>query len=62
MIKGKTRDWLVAEDYDSLSIEPGDFIYVKKERPTEEFWFYLSRVGAIAAIVASVATVILVFK
>jgi len=62
LIKGKTRDWLVAEDYDSLSVEPGDFVYVKKERPTEEFWFYLSRVGAVAAIVASVATVILVFK
>lgn len=62
LIKGKSRNWYLVDDHDDLTVESGDFIYVKKKRPTEEFWFYVGRVSIIAAIIGSVATVILAFK
>ncbi len=62
LIKGKARNWLKAEYDEQLIIEPGDFVYVKKERPQEEFWFYLGRIGAIAGVLGSLATIYLAFS
>ncbi len=62
LIKGKTRNWYLVEDNENIPVEAGDYIYVKKERPTEEFWFYLSRIGAVAGLLGSIATIILVFQ
>ncbi len=62
LIKAKSYDWLRVVDYDNLIIESGDYIYVKKEPPTEEFWYYLGRIGAVASILGSIATVIFVFR
>lgn len=62
LIKGKSYNWLRAVDHDNLKVEAGDYIYVKKEQPTQEFWYYLSRVGAVASILGSLATIILIFK
>ncbi len=68
LIKGKTRNWLKVEPPEredgyvivpkDLTVEPGDYIYVKKEPPLS-FGFYLGRVGAIAGIIGSIATIIL---
>lgn len=62
LIKGKTRNWITFEDNENIKVEAGDYIYVKKERPTAEFWFYLSRIGAVAGILGSAATIFLIFK
>jgi protein involved in polysaccharide export with SLBB domain len=57
IIKGTTKNWIV-ENKDKTEIEPGDFVYVPKEIP-RTFGFYLSRVGSVASIVGSIATIIL---
>lgn len=59
LIKGKSRDWITVTEDESVRVEAGDFIYVKKERPVAEFWFYLSRISAVAGILGSIATVVL---
>jgi hypothetical protein len=58
LIKGKSRDWRNVEENENLKLEPGDFIYVKKEIPRDT-QFYISRVAAYAGIIGSIATVIL---
>ncbi len=57
VIKGKGKAW-VTENKENLKIEPGDYIYVPKIIP-RNFNFYLSRIGSVAGIVGSVATIIL---
>ncbi len=57
IIKGTTKNWIV-ENKDKAELEPGDFVYVPKEIP-RTFGFYLSRVGSVASIVGSIATIIL---
>jgi protein involved in polysaccharide export with SLBB domain len=60
VIKGNGKNW-ITERKDKVSIESGDFIYVPKVIPRTA-WNYLSRVGTIAGILGSVATIILLFK
>ncbi|MBK7981491.1 MAG: SLBB domain-containing protein [Ignavibacteriae bacterium] len=62
LIKGKSCDWLKVDDDHTFNIEAGDYIYIKKERPTEEFWYYLGRIGAVAGIFGGLATIYLAFK
>ncbi len=62
LIKGKSRAWIDMTDEDNkFKIESGDYIWVPKDIP-RNFDFYLERTAAIAAIIGSVATIILVFK
>ncbi len=58
LIKGKTREWINIDVEDSEKIEAGDYIYVKKD-PPKSFDFYLRRVGSIASIIGTVATLII---
>ncbi|MCO6473133.1 MAG: SLBB domain-containing protein [Melioribacteraceae bacterium] len=62
LIKGKSRDWYLVEDHEEVPVEAGDYIYVKKERPIQEFWWYLGVIGSIAGILGGVATLVLLFK
>jgi len=57
IIKGDTKNWIV-ENKSTTSIEPGDFVYIPK-KVQRSFSYYLERVGDVAAIVGSVATIIL---
>ncbi len=72
LIKGKSRNWIGINNYDNdnsqqgievissggYKIEPGDYIYAKKELP-REFDFYLRRTSAIVGIIGGVATTLL---
>jgi hypothetical protein len=70
LIKGKTRDWVSIGEISipmtgvdihfqsDYKIEPGDFIYAKKNQP-RGFGFYLGRTSAIVGIIGGVATTIL---
>jgi protein involved in polysaccharide export with SLBB domain len=60
IIKGKSRSWISVEDYPDTKIEPGDYIWVSKNTP-RTFWFHVEQAARIAAIVGSIATVILLF-
>lgn len=60
IIKGKSRSWVSAEEHPETKIEPGDYIWVSKVTP-RTFWFHVEQVARIAAIVGSIATVILLF-
>lgn len=57
VIKGKGKNWITKEK-EKLKLEAGDYIYVPKIIP-RNFNFYLSRIGSIAGIIGSVATIIL---
>ncbi|MDQ7815406.1 MAG: SLBB domain-containing protein [Melioribacteraceae bacterium] len=57
VIKGKERNW-ISEQKEKLKLEPGDYIYVPKEIPRTT-WFYIARTGAVAGIVGSIATILL---
>jgi len=57
VIKGKGKDWITKEK-EKLKLEAGDYIYVPKII-SRNFNFYLSRIGSIAGIIGSVATIIL---
>lgn len=57
VIKGKGKNW-ITEEKEKLKLEAGDYIYVPKIIP-RNFNFYLSRIGSIAGIIGSVATIIL---
>ncbi|MGD8778199.1 MAG: SLBB domain-containing protein [Ignavibacteria bacterium] len=59
VIKGKGRKWISIEEK-NYEIEPGDYIYVLKEIP-RNIWFYVSRIGTVASILGSIATVVLLF-
>lgn len=61
LIKGQSRAWININESDNHIIEPGDFIYVKKD-PPKSFGFYLSRVGSIASIVGTIATIVLLIN
>ncbi|MBN1638749.1 MAG: SLBB domain-containing protein [Ignavibacteriales bacterium] len=58
IISGKTRNWLDADD--NTPIFPGDFVYVTKDVP-RGFWYHMGRVGTVAGIVGSIATLVLLF-
>jgi len=60
LIKGKTRAWIQLEEDSDYIIEPGDFIWAAKE-PYRDFDYYLIRIGSVATIIGSVATVLLLF-
>jgi len=62
LIKNKTRAWIdmTVEDNNYI-IESGDYIWVPKDIP-RNFDHYLTRVSKIAAVIAGVATVFLIFK
>jgi protein involved in polysaccharide export with SLBB domain len=60
VIKGNGKNW-ITEGKDKVSIESGDFIYVPKVIPRTT-WNYLSRIGTVAGILGSIATIILLFK
>lgn len=57
VIKAKSRSWSSIGSA-KVVIEPGDYIWVPKKTP-RTFSFYLQRVGAIASVVGTVATIIL---
>lgn len=58
LIKGKTRSWIKIDEKNPPVIEAGDYIWVPKQ-PTRTFDYYLTRVTAVAGVVAAVATTIL---
>jgi len=58
LIRGKSYDWIQITEESNEVIEPGDFIYAKKDPPMS-FGFYLGRIGAYASIVGSIAATIL---
>lgn len=59
IIKAKSRSWFSAGSKD-VTIESGDYIWVPKKTP-RTFNFYLQRIGTIAGVVGSVATILLLF-
>ncbi len=61
LIKGKSRAWIDMTDTDDYKIESGDYIWVPKDVP-RNFDYYLTRTAQVAAVVAAMATVILLFK
>lgn len=62
IIKGRTRTWISAEEVKekNIEIEPGDYIWASKD-PIKTFWDHLDRASQIAAVLGTVATVILLF-
>ncbi|MFA3784104.1 SLBB domain-containing protein [Melioribacteraceae bacterium 4301-Me] len=60
VIKGKGKSW-ITEQKEKLKLEPGDFIYVPKEIPRTT-WYYVGRIGTVAGIVGSVATIVLLLR
>ncbi|MBU2494424.1 MAG: SLBB domain-containing protein [Bacteroidetes bacterium] len=60
LIKGNNRNWIQADDSDTI-IEPGDYLWIPKE-PIRNFDFYLARVSNIAGIFGTIATLILLFS
>ena len=60
IIKGQSRSWLSAEEFPETIIEPGDYIWASKKTP-RTFWYHVEQTGRIAAIIGSIATVILLF-
>ncbi|MBK8943750.1 MAG: SLBB domain-containing protein [Ignavibacteriae bacterium] len=62
LIKGKSREWINVLENEKDKIEAGDFIYIKKNRPVENFWYYVGRISAIAGILGGVATIFLAFS
>ncbi|MGE5432803.1 MAG: SLBB domain-containing protein, partial [Syntrophomonadaceae bacterium] len=64
VIKAKTRKWVPVTD-ESLKIEPGDYIWVPKKVPRTFTWYfdrYMTRVAAVASIVSTVVTIILLSR
>ncbi len=63
LIKGLTKEWINVLELEekNIKIEPGDYLWVRKE-PLRDFGFYLQRTGAIAGIIGSVATIILLIN
>ena len=59
IIKGKSDNWISADDY--VTIEPGDYIWVNKDQ-ARSFNFYLTRVSAVTGIIGSIATILLLIK
>lgn len=60
IIKGKSRSWILAEDNPETIIQPGDYIWVSKKTP-RTFWYHVEQASRVAAILGSIATVILLF-
>lgn len=61
VIKGVSKNWISTEDDRKIELEPGDYIWVPKER-YRDFGFYLQRVGSIAGIFGTIATLILLIN
>jgi protein involved in polysaccharide export with SLBB domain len=64
VFKARTRRWVPVTDK-NLEIEPGDYIWVPKKIPRTFAWYfdrYMTRVGAVASIVGSIVTVILLAR
>lgn len=60
IIKGQSRSWISVEEFPSTIIEAGDYIWVSKKTP-RTFWYHVEQASKIAAILGSIATVILLF-
>ncbi len=60
IIKGKSRSWILAEDNPETIIQSGDYIWVSKKTP-RTFWYHVEQASRVAAILGSIATVILLF-
>lgn len=60
IIRGQSRSWINAEDNPNTIVQAGDYIWVSKKTP-RTFWYHVEQAGRIAALVGSVATVILLF-
>jgi hypothetical protein len=61
LIKGKSREWIHVEEMENDRIEPGDYIYIKKDPPRSTD-YYLYRIGLVAGIFGSVATLYLLLN
>jgi protein involved in polysaccharide export with SLBB domain len=61
LIKGKSRDWKLLDDPNDREIEAGDFLWVPKKIP-RDLNYYLLRIGAVAQIIGTIATVIILAK
>jgi len=59
IVKAKSYNWVEADDY--VNIEPGDYVWVKKD-PARSFNFYLSRISAVTGILGSIATILLLIR
>lgn len=57
IIKAKDKNW-IKENKEKVNIQPGDFIYVPKDVP-HTFNYYLTRIGSVASVVGTVATIVL---
>ena len=60
LIKGNTRSWFIVGKKDSITVEPGDYIWIPK-KPVRHFEYYLQQVGIVASVVGSMATLVLLF-
>lgn len=60
IIKGQSRSWVSVEEFPSTIIDAGDYIWVSKKTP-RTFWYHVEQASRIAAILGSVATIILLF-
>lgn len=58
VIKGGTREWLPLDSKKSITIEPGDYIWIPRE-PVLNFDYYVWRFGNYIGILGSIATVVL---
>jgi protein involved in polysaccharide export with SLBB domain len=63
LIKGLSHNWIDADDIDGehVMLEPGDFLWIRKE-PVRDFYFYLGQTGAVAGIIGTIATVVLLIN
>ncbi|MBI9070467.1 MAG: SLBB domain-containing protein [Melioribacteraceae bacterium] len=57
IIKKRSREWIKIDD-EVVPIEPGDYVYVPKDFPIS-IWYSISRIGTIAGIIGSIATLII---
>jgi len=58
VIKGGTREWLPIDGNKTITIEPGDYIWIPRE-PVYTFDYYVWRFGNYVGILGSVATIVL---
>lgn len=59
IIKGNTKQWHAAKDFDG-KLEPGDYIYIPKEEQ-RSFWSYLGDTALVLGIIGNIATLAILF-